>query len=399
MANTLFISQCPEKWKHQGKKTPQPYRNTMSLYRDNWLKDQEDERSLGNFFTRINFLHFATDTSPRCSSLRVHISGIHCYNPNAGLVRQKAGMEALIFFIGSPVTGDPVLDIAWQHQNHEKRRPFKLKKHVKTGSMKGFSWCLHSNTSEIQPIFGKKQMSYISSKLPFTGCTKMVKYDSGWHPAENQLSKTKRVLGCHICHGHLSNRAFQTRDHSFGGFSPEPSELGPSSALSGQVRCVLGALPANPKVLVERAWRSLHNKNRRHWPNAKKTVGLSLRLGFFEEIGTDWYNLSMIYTHSSRPHVHQWSPVVIAWQLDFMGPVGWVPCSNRQPSCVNDDPVARWGMWQGCSMLYWNSTCMTCMIYIVEIGGNHSIMIHCGTQPVYTLSCLLGFHINPMISE
>ena len=67
--------------------------------------------------------HFATETSPRCSSLQVHISSIHCCNPNAGLVRQKAGKEALVVFIGSPVTADPVLDIAW-HQNHEERRPF-----------------------------------------------------------------------------------------------------------------------------------------------------------------------------------------------------------------------------------------------------------------------------------
>lgn len=208
------------------------------------------------------------------TSQRVHIYGIHCYNPNAGLVRQKAGMEALIVFIGSPVTGDPVLDIAWQRQNHEKRRPFKLKKHIKTGSMKGFSWCLHSNTSEIQPIFGRKQMSYISSKFPFTGCTKMVKYDSAWHPAENQWSKTTLE--------YLVVMVIYPIERSKPGiivsqvwwFFPWTFRTRSITRAQQLVRwqvCSGGRIPANPKVLVERAWRSLQNKNRRHWPNAKKT--------------------------------------------------------------------------------------------------------------------------------
>lgn len=339
----------------------------MSLYRDNRLKDQEDERSLGNFFTRINFLHFATETSPRCSSLRVHISGIHCYNPNAGLVRQKAGMEALIVFIGSPVTGDPVLDIAWQHQNHEKSDQL--------GQWRAFlDACTPTLPRSSQSLARNKCLIFLASchLLAIPRWSNMIQ---DFPPCREPMIKNKESIW--LSWSSIQFLAFQTRDHSFASLLLNSLQglvvfpkgtlrtrfLSSAQQLVRLVLCSGGRIPANPKVLVERAWRSLH-KNRRHWPNAQKNVGLSLRLGFFEETGTDWYNLSMIYTHSSRPHVHQWSPVVIAWQLDFMGPVGWVPCSNRQPSCVNDDPVARWGMWQGCSMLYWNSTCMTCLIYI-----------------------------------
>ena len=116
MANTLSMFR---KMKASGKKLLNLHNVTLQVgySRDNWLKDQENE-TFGKFFTNEFPAFFHRNLSKMFLSPGPYFW--HCYNPNAGLVRQKAGMEALIVFIGSPVTGYPVLDIAWQHQNHEK---------------------------------------------------------------------------------------------------------------------------------------------------------------------------------------------------------------------------------------------------------------------------------------